>query len=215
MKAIPGQGSLTVLCDFRSLSKPRLKLSVGTHSGGHFHRHVVWTCLPVLPAQKVSFGSCCPSLSSLEDFQQGNKKVFLCWANIYITNIQCLCLITNIPACKWEAFLGKGGTGNREVIHSYHCICLKKSLETAFLWWGNVIKITKSGSQKLSRAGVEVVYLTLVPVLSDYLIYLFGFRESCLCPLQRALNEDCYSELTCCLKRSSFKFLKKTQNMRL
>lgn len=60
--------------------------------------------LPILPAQKFSFGSCCPSLSSLEDFQHGNKKVFLCWANIYITNIKYLCLVTNIPACKRKAF---------------------------------------------------------------------------------------------------------------
>lgn len=136
----------------------------------------LWAYLPILPAQKVSFGSCCPSPSSLEDFQQRNKNVFLCWANIYITNIKCLCLVTNIPAWRWEAFLGKGGTGNRGVIHSYHCICWEKSLETAFLWWGNIIKITKSGSQKLSRAGVEVVYLTLVLVLSDYLIYLWFHR---------------------------------------
>lgn len=106
-----------------AFSKPRLKLPVGASSEMHSHGHEVWACLPILPAQKVSFGSCCPSLSSLEDFQQGNKKVFLSWTNIYITNIQCLCLVTNIPACKWEAFLGKGGTGNREVIHSYHCIC--------------------------------------------------------------------------------------------
>lgn len=73
---IPAWGSLTVLSDPSSPSKPSLKLSVGTHSGGHCHGHVVWACLPILPAQKVSFGSCCPSLSSLEDFQQGKKRCF-------------------------------------------------------------------------------------------------------------------------------------------
>lgn len=30
----------------------------------------------------------------------GNKKVFLCWVNIYITNIKCFGLVTNICVCE-------------------------------------------------------------------------------------------------------------------
>lgn len=164
----------TFLCDPRSPSKH--KTCVGACSGQ--------CCLVDMwysPAQNVSFGLCCPSAPSLKDFRQGNKKVFLCRANIYIPNIWCLCLVTNISARKWEAFRRKGGTGDTEAVLSCHCICTGKPLEITPLHQGNIMKITKSSSQKLTHAGVGVICLTficaLVPVLSDYLIYPFGFTQ--------------------------------------
>jgi len=127
--ASPGRGSGTSLYDCRSLSKPRLKLGAGhTWWGPLSHGPVAWSCLPISPAQKISLGPCCLLPPSLKDFQQGNKKVFLCWANIYITNIWCLCLVTNISACKWEAFLRKGGTGKHRGYSLLSLYLLRKIL---------------------------------------------------------------------------------------
>jgi len=161
---------------------PGWNLVLGTRGGGH--------CLvdlwrgPACPSRQPRRFLWDPAAFCRPLWRTFNRVIKRCFSAGLIFTSQTYgafaWLQTSVRASE-RLFSERVGQENTEVILSCHCICWEKSLEITPLSRGNVIKITKSSSQKLAHAGVEVAYLTficaLVLVLSNYLIYLFGFTE--------------------------------------